>query len=454
MLSPFGRLKCHIQKWSDTNVNSSILDVIKNGYKLPFSSVPSKVSLRNNASARNDKKYVAMELNNLLTLGLVSNVSRIPNVVNPLTVAENTRGKKRLVLDCRYVNLHLHKYKFKYEDVGVARNLFKQGEYAFHYDLKSAYRHIDIFPEHRSYLGFYWNTKYYVFNVLPFGLSTAGLIFTKVLRHLVLHWRSRGINIIMYLDDGIATSSNIESTKYIANKVRSDLYEFGFIVSEEKSDWEPKQVIEWLGITFDLIESKLYLNQDKRKDIKDTIQTILDKVSSHVSARYFASIVGKIQSCSPAIGHHTSLMTKYCHMCIESKRHWDAYIYISDQAKNELKFWLDNIDILNGQPFIKKYTYTAEVCSDASEAGYGGCITDHDGSEAIGQWTRFESTKSSTWRELKAVSMVIQSLATRLRDTCVRWKVDNMNVIVTLKKGSMNEGLQAIALNIARICNI
>ena len=114
-----------------------------------------------------------MELNNLLTLGLISNVSHIPNVVNPLTVAENTRGKKRLVLDCRYVNLHLHKYKFKYEDVSVERNLFKQGEYAFHYDLKSVYHHIDIFPEHRSYLGFYWNTKYYVFNVLPFGLSTA-----------------------------------------------------------------------------------------------------------------------------------------------------------------------------------------------------------------------------------------------------------------------------------------
>ena len=55
MLLPFGRLKCHIQKWSDTNVISSILDVIKNGKNLPFSSVPSKVSLRNNASARNDK---------------------------------------------------------------------------------------------------------------------------------------------------------------------------------------------------------------------------------------------------------------------------------------------------------------------------------------------------------------------------------------------------------------
>jgi hypothetical protein len=50
--------------------------------------------------------------------------------------------------------------------------------------LKSGYHHIDIHPDHQQFLGFSWNfdgvQKYYVFNVLPFGISSAGHIFTKV----------------------------------------------------------------------------------------------------------------------------------------------------------------------------------------------------------------------------------------------------------------------------------
>ena len=39
--------------------------------------------------------------------------------------------------------------------------------------------HIDIAEEHRKYLGFSWQKRYYVFTVLPFGLSTACYIFYK-----------------------------------------------------------------------------------------------------------------------------------------------------------------------------------------------------------------------------------------------------------------------------------
>jgi hypothetical protein len=41
-----------------------------------------------------------------------------------------------------------------------------------------------------------------VFNVLCFGLATAGFILSKVLRELIKYWTSKSITIIMYLDDG------------------------------------------------------------------------------------------------------------------------------------------------------------------------------------------------------------------------------------------------------------
>lgn len=46
--------------------------------------------------------------------------------------------------------------------------------------------------------------------VLPFGLSTSGYIFSKVVREVVKHWRGRGLNIIMYLNDGLGGGKHLE----------------------------------------------------------------------------------------------------------------------------------------------------------------------------------------------------------------------------------------------------
>ena len=66
----------------------------------------------------------------------------------------------------------------------------------FSFDLKSGYHHIDIFPDHRKFLRFAWKidgvTRYFSFQVLPFGLSSAPYIFTKCIRPLVKHWRGKG----------------------------------------------------------------------------------------------------------------------------------------------------------------------------------------------------------------------------------------------------------------------
>ena len=58
----------------------------------------------------------------------------------------------------------------------------------------------------KLFLGFSWVVngvrKFFVFTVLPFGLSSAPYIFTKVVRVLVRYWRSHAVRITVYLDDG------------------------------------------------------------------------------------------------------------------------------------------------------------------------------------------------------------------------------------------------------------
>ena len=94
--------------------------------------------------------------------------------VNPLTVAFNKSSKPRLVLDCGDINPHLHKYRLKYEDGKVAREMFDVGDFIFSYYLKSAYHHIEIFEEHQQYFDFAcffkakFNSSYSLFHLLVF----------------------------------------------------------------------------------------------------------------------------------------------------------------------------------------------------------------------------------------------------------------------------------------------
>ena len=164
----------------------------------------------------------------------------MPHICIPLSVVESSSGKKRLVLNLRHLNRFLWKQKFKYEDLRVAMCLFEKGDYVFSFDLKSGYHHIDIAKEHWKYLGFSWQSCFYVFTVFPFGLSSSCYIFTKLLR-------SQGLKIIVYLDDGICASEGESKALEASVLVHSTLIQAGFVVNAEKSIWKPTQCLQLLG---------------------------------------------------------------------------------------------------------------------------------------------------------------------------------------------------------------
>ena len=109
---------------------------------------------------------------------------------SPLLVVVGRLGKKRLVINLRYVNAFVQKQRFKYEDSRPALSLIQKGDCMCTFDLKSGYHHIDIHEQSQTYLGFSWKGDYYIFTVLPFGLSTACYVFTKMLRPLIRLWRA------------------------------------------------------------------------------------------------------------------------------------------------------------------------------------------------------------------------------------------------------------------------
>ena len=174
-----------------------------------------------------------------------------PTCVIP-SVVSNSTGKLRLVLNLRYLNQFLHVSCFKYEGLRVAALMFEKNDYLIKFDLKSDYHHIDVHVEHQKYLGFQWEIgttiNYYVFTVLPFGLSTACYLFTKAMRPLVRLWSGRGLKAIVYLDDGIVAVKGKCEALLESQLVKKELESAGFcLIWKNPSGTHP---LEWSGWAF------------------------------------------------------------------------------------------------------------------------------------------------------------------------------------------------------------
>ena len=153
--------------------------------------------LFNHHSAIDNASFVEASIAELLRDRCIVEGDDCPTVCIPLQVVSSARGKRRLVIDLRYVNQFLWKDKFKYEGLDLVPQMFKCGECFFTFDLKSGYHHVYINGVFWTYLGFSWGSgssrRWFKFRVLPFGLATAIYVFTKLLRPLVKHWRAKGL---------------------------------------------------------------------------------------------------------------------------------------------------------------------------------------------------------------------------------------------------------------------
>ena len=83
----------------------------------------------------------------------VVEVPFIPHVVNPLCLNTVLRQEEAYsgLTSCQ--SLIIWKQKFRCEDWRVLLSYVNKGDYLFSFDLKSGYHHIDIFPDHQTFLG-------------------------------------------------------------------------------------------------------------------------------------------------------------------------------------------------------------------------------------------------------------------------------------------------------------
>ena len=179
-----------------------------------------------------------------------------------------------------------------------------------------------------------------MFTALPFGLSSACHLFTKLTRPLVYFWRSQGIISFMYIDDGLIISPDHASAQSSKIIVRNTIINSGFVPSKTKCIWEPTEEIQYLGLIIDSRNLLFHIPQEKLFKFLSTISAILSahQANNSVPVKQLACFTGQVISMSLALGPIARLMTRDSYRSIESSNSWNQSIKLRNDTVAELEF--------------------------------------------------------------------------------------------------------------------
>ena len=216
----------------------------------------------------------------------------------------------------------------------------------------------------------------------------------------------------------------------MASEIKQDLILSGFVPTVEKCKWVPVQSIQFLGANTNSKECHLTVSEARvEKALKGLTDIEADlKSKGKVFVKKVASFVGQIISISIVIGHVSLIMTKSLSVDICKASTCFSMIILSDESKEQLKIWQQNIRYLNCKRMFGANRCSKIIYRDASSSGYAGFQVSTINKVVHGMWSPDETVKSSTWRELSAVYRVLRSLVVTIKNSKVKWYSDNAAV--------------------------
>ncbi|XP_067204231.1 uncharacterized protein [Linepithema humile] len=225
------------------------------GYRIPFIlPPPARFSLAEPKFSPADATLCDREIERLRSKGAVAPVEpHVFQFLSPFFLIDKSSGGKRFILNLRDLNKYIVPPHFKLEDWRTVIRLMLPGFHMATLDLEDAYLLVPIYENHRRFLRFQWRNVTYEFSALPFGLSTAPYIFTKILRPVVTFLRNQGYQSVVYLDDFLLLGSSADECR--ANILASVnlLQSLGFVINFSKFylDPSPRYVAfeKWLALS-------------------------------------------------------------------------------------------------------------------------------------------------------------------------------------------------------------
>ena len=145
-----------------------------------------------------------------------------------------------------------------------------------------------------SKVRFHVQGQVYQFRGLPFGIATAPLEFTRVVKEVKFIALSQGVRIHQYLDDWLVRAKDPDSCARDVQKLVNLVGKLGWIVNLKNSELNPTQDLEFLGYRFNLREGLVYPNQKKLDKLKILAVSILQ--GHNTTPRKLMSLIGVMAS--------------------------------------------------------------------------------------------------------------------------------------------------------------
>lgn len=340
-------------------------------------------------------------------------------------IIKKSNGKNRFILNLKSLNKFIITEHFKIEDLRTTLKLISQDCYMANLDLKDAYFLVAIHNDYKKYLRFRWENKYYEFNVLPFGLSTAPFVFTKLLKPVMSLLRSLGLLSTIYLDDVCMIGKNYTDCADNISQTRCIFESLGFVINKEKSCLVPRTTCKYLGFVIDSKKYHVKLPDEKRMQIKKELNLFIQLKRCKI--RCFARLLGLLTSACPAIQYgwlYTKQMERCKYLTLLNTEDYDSYMTLPSDLHSDFTWWLKSIEQAVNP--IRVDSYCLEIFSDASKKGWGAAC----GREtASGAWSSDEADRHINYLELLAAFFGLKIFAKDMANCHILLRIDNTTAI-------------------------
>ena len=373
-----GRIKRFLKEWRQLSQDRWVLDIIEDGFAIDFVSIPSG-NTPPPPVEMSDRLVEALnlEVEALLAKRAIKEITFQHGLFwSSLFAVPKKSGGMRPIFNLRSLKRHVSTEHFQMESLDSLRYLIKPNDWFTRIDLRDAYLSIPIRESDTKFLCFQWKDRYFAFQFLPFGLSSAPRAFTKICRPIAAHFRALGIRLLVYLDDWLLIANSRDQAIRDFQYVTSFLESLGFLVNQEKSCGVPEQVVEHLGLIVDSRTMSFALPNEKISRIIWLIETALSRDLVHL--RLVSSILGNLVWAIPAFPltqAHYRLIQRFLLKETGLSLNLNRRVNLPEEVKNELIWWAQNIRLSNGRRFFIADPDIV-IFADASNDGWGAVCND------------------------------------------------------------------------------
>ena len=398
-----GHLRSFRRDWQ-TNKCLSNVNIITNGYVLPFLSKPSLVRfplIQSEYKACQKDQALATCIQSLLSknaIERVENVCKISRVLQSPVSSPQASPKVEAG----------HRPK-QAQHLSTCRKV-QNGNSRVHQDLPDSWvidivdRPIRRLPSHPH----------------PYKLKVVGVpvhlppfrtghsppdYFTMIVKEVKLMALSRGLKLHQYLDDWLIRSQSQEEAQVNTRAVADLTQSLDWIIYLEKSELKPTQVFSFVGFKYHLDSALVKLTKERWLKLQDLILRLKSK---HVlTARCFMSLIGLLASTEKMVPEGRLHMRLFQ---FHLKEHWrypqslDSLLPWTEAISAHLDWWQNPSNMMRGAD-LHPQGHSIQLFTDASNKGWGTHVDQSStkglarpGKKATHKRSRIEGDLPGPWK--------------------------------------------------------